>query len=299
MRKSLIISIISCFLTGIFILPYSALAAEEPIGPPSGASLYANNINPGGVLKITGRNLPNNIKLTGNCATVITLAGQTDANNTNLLVNIPNTIALGSYNVTVFGANGSFDLSGTLIVTEKKITPLNLPRSIVPPLLGTTNLGELIGNIFNFSIQILGLIIFVIIVISGFQWLTAGGNVGTISKAQSRITQALLGAVILLASFLILKTINPDLIKGGSTLETINVPKGETIITEQEINPPLPQCNPACPTGQLCVIDSATNTASCRTNPGLLRNCDPMNPGSCPAGQTCLLDLSTNTATCR
>ncbi len=272
-----------------------------------------SKIRPGGQITAVGVNLSSTGNLSNTQGSVIPLSGslvkKTDARGRTLdyvTFTVPGSLKDGSYSLEVINGISSAVTTKVLMVSStgtvqqpKIIRHLTFPRSIVPPLLGTTNLGELIGNIFNFSIQILGLIIFVIIVISGFQWLTAGGNVGTISKAQSRITQALLGAIILLASFLILKTINPDLIKGGSTLETINVPKGETIITEQEINPSLPQCNPACPTGQLCVIDSATNTASCRTNPGLLGNCDPMNPNSCPSGQTCQLDLSTSTATCR
>ena len=48
---------------------------------------------------------------------------------------------------------------------------------------------------------------------AGFLWLTAGGNSGSTKKAQDVIQNAIMGLVLTLGSYLILYTINPDLVK--------------------------------------------------------------------------------------
>ena len=50
------------------------------------------------------------------------------------------------------------------------------------------------------------------IVVGGFEYITAGGNESTVGRAKTRITQALLGILLILGSYLILNTINPDLV---------------------------------------------------------------------------------------
>ena len=107
------------------------------------------------------------------------------------------------------------------------VASLSLAAPDFPPTSSSsTNLGEIIGMIFSYSLQILGLIVFLMILFSGFQWLTAGGNPGIIGTARTRITNALLGGLVLLAAYLILNTINPDLVNGGFRLEGINVKEG-------------------------------------------------------------------------
>ena len=49
-----------------------------------------------------------------------------------------------------------------------------------------------------------------LIIYSGFQWTTAGANYSKTSQAKTRISNAVLGLVILLASYVILQTINPS-----------------------------------------------------------------------------------------
>ncbi len=91
--------------------------------------------------------------------------------------------------------------------------------TITPPTQGLpTNLGQLIQQIFGWSLGILGIAVFVMIFYAGFIWLTAAGNTARISEARGHITNAVLGAVLLLSSYLILYTINPDFVKNTITL---------------------------------------------------------------------------------
>ncbi len=89
-----------------------------------------------------------------------------------------------------------------------------------PPTKGLpTNLGQLIQQIFGWALSVLGIAVFVMFFYSGFLWLTAAGNTSRIGDAKSHMTNAVFGAVLLLSSYLILYTINPDFVKN-----TVNLP---------------------------------------------------------------------------
>lgn len=93
------------------------------------------------------------------------------------------------------------------------------PTSIPPTQGLPTNLGELIQQIFAWSLSILGISVFVMFFYSGFLWLTAAGNTSKIGEAKTHMTNAVFGAILLLSAYLILYTINPDFVKN-----TVNLP---------------------------------------------------------------------------
>jgi predicted PurR-regulated permease PerM len=86
------------------------------------------------------------------------------------------------------------------------------------PTEGLPSFGELVAWIFTWSLNILGIVVFVMIFYAGFQWFTAAGNTAKVNEARGQITNAITGAIILLAAYIILYTINPDLVKGTFTL---------------------------------------------------------------------------------
>ncbi|MFH1654581.1 MAG: hypothetical protein ABIE74_11095 [Pseudomonadota bacterium] len=96
---------------------------------------------------------------------------------------------------------------------------------VQPPTQGLpTDLGQLIQQIFTWSLAVLGIAVFVMFFYAGFLWLTAAGNTARVGEARSRMTNAILGAILLLSSYLILNTINPDFVEN-----TFNLPGlGET-----------------------------------------------------------------------
>ncbi len=51
------------------------------------------------------------------------------------------------------------------------------------------------------ALGLLAILFVILIIISGFQWMTAGGNTDTITKARQRMTNAVIGLVIVLAAF--------------------------------------------------------------------------------------------------
>jgi uncharacterized membrane protein len=73
------------------------------------------------------------------------------------------------------------------------------------------NLNQIVAWFYYFIVAVAGLAAFIMLVIGGFKWLTSAGNPAAISDAKDQITKALLGLLIILASWLILQVINPEL----------------------------------------------------------------------------------------
>ena len=73
------------------------------------------------------------------------------------------------------------------------------------------NLESIIAWFYAFIVGIAGLAAFVMIVWGGVQWMTSAGDPTKTSDAKDRIKKALLGLLLILASFVILRVINPEL----------------------------------------------------------------------------------------
>ncbi len=84
------------------------------------------------------------------------------------------------------------------------------------PILGIdyieNSLAEYIKIIYRFALGLSGLLVFIMIVWGGIQYTISAGDTGLISDARDRIFQAILGMLLLFLSYIILNTINPDLI---------------------------------------------------------------------------------------
>ena len=105
---------------------------------------------------------------------------------------------------------------------------LDATRAVVslPDLNTPKDIGEFIGNLYTFSLQILGIVIFVRFVWAGWLYLSAAGNGANVSKAKSVMTNAIIGAILLLSSYLILYVINPDLVCNTFSFDIAN-PAGQ------------------------------------------------------------------------
>ncbi|MEI7619979.1 MAG: pilin [Candidatus Falkowbacteria bacterium] len=82
-----------------------------------------------------------------------------------------------------------------------------------------TSLMAIIVRLINYSLILLGVIFLVLFVMSGYQWMTAGGNEDSIKTAKSRMTNAVIGLVVVLMSWtityfvlykIVLNSISPD-----------------------------------------------------------------------------------------
>ena len=75
------------------------------------------------------------------------------------------------------------------------------------------DMGDYVATVYNYVLGIASIMAVVIIIIAGIQWIVSAGNSETISSAKKRISGALIGLVLAYGSYLILNTINPNLVK--------------------------------------------------------------------------------------
>lgn len=96
----------------------------------------------------------------------------------------------------------------------------------LPTIGGGQDLPAFISSVYSFALTVVGIAVFVQIVRAGFAWLTAAGNVGKASGAKTMMTNAVIGAILLFAAYMILFTINPDLVRNTFNF---SIPGSETV----------------------------------------------------------------------
>ncbi|MDD2626613.1 MAG: pilin [Candidatus Methanomethylophilus sp.] len=98
----------------------------------------------------------------------------------------------------------------------------------------STTITALVRYFYEWGISIGALFAFVSIVVAGFQYLTSTGSPFKIAKAMERIKASFLGLALLLGTFLILNTINPDLTFLDISSENVSTSMGEFDFVEYE-----------------------------------------------------------------
>lgn len=74
------------------------------------------------------------------------------------------------------------------------------------------DLNQVVAWLYYFVITIAGMAVFAMLVWGGFTWVTSTGDASKITNAKERIYSAFLGLILILASFIIMQTINPELV---------------------------------------------------------------------------------------
>ena len=90
---------------------------------------------------------------------------------------------------------------------------------------------HLINALIWWAFRLAGVLAFAMIIYAGFQYLTSGGNTAQQKDAQERIMNAIVGLILLFAFYIILYTINPDILNsssGTTTLSSLEVTSGVT-----------------------------------------------------------------------
>jgi hypothetical protein len=80
---------------------------------------------------------------------------------------------------------------------------------------------EYVQALYNLFIGVVGILAVIMIMVGGFQWLLAAGNMQKITGAKTTIISAVMGLVLALTSYTILNLVNPQIIElklGGGNL---------------------------------------------------------------------------------
>lgn len=79
------------------------------------------------------------------------------------------------------------------------------------------------GNILTMSSAFIVLVLFIMFIFGSFQYLTSFGNAEKVKKAQGTLRYALIGFILFVSSFLILKIIDIVFLGGNNTLFNFNL----------------------------------------------------------------------------
>ncbi len=95
----------------------------------------------------------------------------------------------------------------------QKATGDYLPKGIA----GKTDVTEVVGAVVNIALGLIGIIFFLLVLYAGFSWMTAMGNTEKVTKAKEMIEMAVIGLILVMASYAIARFVFDQL--GGSGSE--------------------------------------------------------------------------------
>lgn len=99
---------------------------------------------------------------------------------------------------TLAAPAAAFALAATV---NAQVTSVSAPQGYF------NDIGEAINSVLTFVFVIAVLLVFLYIVWGGITWITSGGDKGKTEEARNKITAAVVGLIILLASFAILQLV--------------------------------------------------------------------------------------------
>jgi len=73
-----------------------------------------------------------------------------------------------------------------------------------PEPLGLDHLGNIITNFLNIAVRLAGIAVFIMLIVGGFQYLTAGGDPKRTQAAGQTITYAIFGIIAVIAAWFIM-----------------------------------------------------------------------------------------------
>lgn len=92
----------------------------------------------------------------------------------------------------------SLAMSATIALAQVQDTSINPGAGFA------TNIGSLINALLTFVMVIAALLVFLYLIWGGIDWITSGGDKGKTESARNKITAAIVGLIVLAASYAIL-----------------------------------------------------------------------------------------------
>jgi hypothetical protein len=146
-------------------------------------------------------------------------------------------------------------------------------KSGVPVEIQGNSIGRYILAIYNYSIGVIGIIAVIVMMVGGVMLITASGRSERVTEAKAWIGAAILGLILLLSSYTILNTINPNLTR----FNPINPMKtGENKVCCDSVKGSIPP---------VCTPNNDSNSMEC--------SC-PNGTSQCAQGLSCALNAQSN-----
>ncbi len=127
-----------------------------------------------------------------------------------------------------------------------------------------SDIPTLIGNVIGTALSMIAVIFFILMVYGGFLWMTAHGDSGQVDKAKDTIVAAIIGIIVVLASYAITNFVFSASSGAGAT-PTANGGASKTYCLDSSLQDPGYVCGEsaqACPQGILSFNDPAACIAN-------------------------------------
>jgi hypothetical protein len=107
----------------------------------------------------------------------------------------------------------------------------------LPDFSKTTDLPAFISSVYSFALTVVGIAVFIRILYAGFLMLTAAGNSSKWGDARTKMQNAVIGAILLFAAYMILYIINPDLVSNTFKFTIPSSSQPSSIAPSTQTNP--------------------------------------------------------------
>lgn len=111
---------------------------------------------------------------------------------------------------------GTFFASQSQAIAATSTSYSYTPMETIPGFGTPTDFPSYVVAVYKFGLWTIGISALLMITLGGYIYLTSAGNTSQTGKAKGIITDAIIGLIMALTSWLLLYTIDPDLIKGPS-----------------------------------------------------------------------------------
>lgn len=88
-----------------------------------------------------------------------------------------------------------------------------------PDFIGTKTIGSFISNVYATALTIAGIVLFVMLIVASFKWMSSGDDSKAKESAQSTIMNAIIGIVIIVVAWSLTVIIGQFLGIGSNILE--------------------------------------------------------------------------------
>ncbi|OGK16244.1 hypothetical protein A2774_04640 [Candidatus Roizmanbacteria bacterium RIFCSPHIGHO2_01_FULL_39_12c] len=93
-----------------------------------------------------------------------------------------------------------------------KLAQADIFGTIAPPTGAPTDLGNFTGGAIRIFIIVAGFALLIYLFWGAFDWITSGGDKEKLTKAQNKITQAIIGMILVVAALAIFQVIAGDVL---------------------------------------------------------------------------------------
>ncbi|HJX45796.1 MAG TPA: hypothetical protein VJ399_01360 [Patescibacteria group bacterium] len=80
-------------------------------------------------------------------------------------------------------------------------------NEVVDGVLTIQSVEYLFNNIISIALSLAGIVLFILLIMGGFKFITAGGEPAKVEGARKTLTSAIVGLIVIILSFLILRII--------------------------------------------------------------------------------------------